>query len=186
MPGDRWQKFANLRLLLGYQTTLPGKKLLFMGGEFAPWTEWDSGRELPWNLLQFPEHGGIRRLVSDLNRLYVSNRALYERDFQQDGFAWIDCNDNQQSILSYLRYAADGSFVAIVANFTPVARQAYRIGLPRTGSYRELLNTDSEFYGGSNLGNGGSLVAVPRPWMGRPASVDLKLPGLGLLILASA
>ena len=186
MPGDRWQKFANLRLLLGYQMTLPGKKLLFMGAEFAPWAEWDAGRELDWALLQFPEHSGIRRLVADLNRLYVSAPALHERDFNSDGFAWIDCNDSQQSILSYLRFAADGAFVAVVANFTPVARHGYRIGVPQPGAYRELLNTDSEFYAGSNLGNGGGLLAVALPWMGQPASVELTLPGLGLLVIALA
>ena len=186
MPGDRWQKFANLRLLLGYQATMPGKKLLFMGGEFAQWNEWNAARELDWVLLRFPEHDGIRRLVGDLNRLYASTRALHERDFDPEGFRWIDCNDSLQSVISYLRFAADGSFVAVVANFTPVARQGYRIGLPRPGAYRECLNTDSKYYGGSNLGNAGALTAAPRPWMGLPASVDLALPGLGLLVIAPA
>ncbi|MGC2518000.1 MAG: 1,4-alpha-glucan branching protein GlgB [Burkholderiales bacterium] len=184
MPGDEWQKFANLRLLLACQATTPGKKLLFMGGEFGQRREWDCGRELDWGLVREPAHRGVQRLVADLNRLYVATRALHERDFEAEGFAWIDCHDAEQSVLSFLRSAADGSFVVVAANFTPVPRSRYRIGVPRAGDYRETLNTDSEHYGGSNLGNGGRICASGQGCMGQPASLELTLPPLALVVMA--
>jgi 1,4-alpha-glucan branching enzyme len=186
MPGDRWQQFANLRLLISYQMTSPGKKLLFMGGEIAQWSEWQSSRELDWSLLQYPEHDGIRRLVADLNRLYRETPALHLFDFEQRGFQWIDCHDTLQSVISYLRWGENGQFVAVVANFTPVARTAYRIGLPQAGAYREIFNSDSGYYGGSNLGNSGIVQATALATMGQPASAELTLPGLGVIVLAKA
>jgi len=183
MPGDAWQRFANLRLLLAYQMVAPGKKLAFMGAELAQPDEWNDAEELPWGLLTNPAHAGMQRLVRDLNRLYTSYPALHELDFAADGFSWIDCHDSEQSVLSWLRFARDGSFVVVVLNFTPVPRQAYRIGVPREGNYRELLNSDSEYYGGSDLGNGSGLTTDPLPWMNRPASLTLTLPPLACVVL---
>ena len=184
MPGDDWQRFANLRLLLAYQMTSPGKKLNFMGSEIASPHEWRSSEELPWNLLANPAHAGVLSLMRDLNRLHVHNAALHELDFAVEGFSWIDCHDSEQSVISWLRFARDGSFVVVVCNFTPVPRRGYRIGVPRAGAYRELLNTDSTYYGGSNLGNGDGLTASNTPWMSRPASLKLNLPPLAVVVLA--
>jgi 1,4-alpha-glucan branching enzyme len=184
MPGDEWQRFANLRLLLAYQAGAPGKKLSFMGNEIGQTNEWRSGEELPWHLLQWPLHSGAQALVRDLNRLYKSTPALYEQDFDGAGFSWIDCHDANQSVVGWLRYARDGSFVAVLLNFTPVPRSEYRIGLPRAGHYCELFNSDSRHYGGSDIGNGGDLIAVELPWMERPAMLSLTLPPLGCVVLA--
>jgi 1,4-alpha-glucan branching enzyme len=183
MPGDVWQKFANMRLLLTYQATFPGKKLGFMGGEIAQWVEWRSNRPLDWGLLDYPCHAGMQQLVRDLNRLYGALPALHQQDFDTAGFSWIDCHDADQSVISFLRWARDGSFVVVVLNFTPVPRQAYRLGVPAAGSYAEVLNSDSAFYGGSNLGNGSGIIALPRAWMGRPASIEITLPPLAGVIL---
>ncbi len=186
MPGDEWQRFANLRALLTCQMTMPGKKLLFMGGELAQGHEWRDREELPWHLLQWPAHHGMQRLVGDLNRLYRDRPALHDQDFSSEGFAWIDCHDADQSVISWLRWARDGSFVVVILNLTPVPRQGYRIGVPRPGEYHELFNSDSRHYGGGDTGNDGSLLAGDPAWMGRPASLRLTLPPLAGLILAPA
>ncbi|RME08002.1 MAG: 1,4-alpha-glucan branching protein GlgB, partial [Aquificota bacterium] len=163
MPGDYWQKFANLRLLFGYMWTHPGKKLLFMGGEFAQWREWNHEESLDWHLLDYESHKGIQRLVKDLNRLYREEKALHELDCEPEGFEWIDFHDWEKSIISYLRKSSDGDLVLVVCNFTPVPRFDYRIGVPREGFWKEILNTDSYIYGGSNLGNLGGVYAEDIP-----------------------
>jgi len=183
MAGDDWQRFASLRLLFSYMFTYPGKKLLFMGNEFAQGREWRDDGELDWHLMGRPQHQGMRTLVSELNRLYREQPSLHDLDFDGGGFEWIDCHDASQSVLSYLRWARDGSFVAVVLNFTPVSRENYRIGLPRPGVYREIFNSDSKFYDGGNLGNSGNVAAEPVPWMGQKQSVELTLPPLAALIL---
>jgi 1,4-alpha-glucan branching enzyme len=185
MPGDEWQRFANLRLLLTYQMTTPGKKLLFMGGELAQGHEWRDREELPWHLLQWPLHQGMQRLVRDLNHLYVGTPALHDQDFVAEGFSWIDCHDADQSVISWLRWARDGSFAVVLLNLTPVPREDYRIGVPHAGEYRECFNSDSRYYGGGDLGNAGMLTASEQSWMGRPASLVLTLPPLAGLVLVS-
>jgi 1,4-alpha-glucan branching enzyme len=184
MPGDAWQKFANLRLLLTYQMTYPGKKLNFMGNEFGQGREWNVGWELDWWLLEREQHQHVRDVARDLNRLYRDRPALHDQDFSHEGFSWIDCHDADQSVLSYLRRARDGSFVAVVLNFTPVPRIGYRIGVPQPGLYTEIFNSDSRYYGGSNLGNGEGLMAEDVPWMGLPHSVVVTLPPLAGIVLA--
>jgi 1,4-alpha-glucan branching enzyme len=177
MPGDEWQRFANLRLLYTYMFTYPGKKLLFMGCEFGQGDEWNSAAPLDWYVLDYPFHQGVQRLVGDLNRLYREVPALNHFDFVAEGFEWIDCHDAPQSILSYLRRCNDQ--IAIIAlNFTPVPRYKYRLGVPDPGLYREALNSDSSYYSGSNLGNAGTVEAEPIPWMGRPYSISITLPPL--------
>jgi len=183
MPGDTWQEFANVRLLFMYQYSSPGKKLNFMGNEFAQGREWQAGFELQWGLLQFHWHTGVQHLVRDLNRLHREVPALHEQDFTQDGFSWIDCHDADQSTLSFVRRARDGSLVVVVLNFTPVPRTAYRIGLPLPGRYTEILNSDSGFYGGSNVGNAGGVEAETLPWMGLGFSAAITLPPLAGVIL---
>ncbi|MCU0758781.1 MAG: 1,4-alpha-glucan branching protein GlgB [Steroidobacteraceae bacterium] len=183
MPGDRWQQFANLRLLFAYQWTFPGKKLLFMGGEFAQTTEWNSAVTLPWWLLEHAEHRGVKALVADLNRLYVQDPRLHRHEFEPEGFRWVDCEDRAQSVLSFLRLAG-GEPLLVVLNFTPVPRYGYRVGVPRGGAWRECLNSDSSLYGGGNLGNGpGPLVADPVPMHGQSHSLALTLPPLAALVL---
>lgn len=185
MPGDDWQQRANLRLLFAFQYTYPGSKLLFMGGEFGQRREWSESRELDWELLQYPEHAGIRTLIRDLNGLYRREPSLHRRDFQRDGFEWIDCHDTHQSVISFLR--RDGNDVTVVViNFTPIPRYGYRIGVPSGGHWVEVLNTDSEYYGGSNVGNPLGLDASENSWMGRPFSVDLTLPPLAAIVLRPA
>jgi 1,4-alpha-glucan branching enzyme len=182
MAGDEWQRFANLRLLYTYMFTYPGKKLLFMGSEFAQWNEWSHERALDWELLDITAHAQIRSMLAELNRVYVLNPPLYYHDFEQAGFEWIDCHDAPQSVLSYLR-RKDDSFLVIILNFTPVPRQDYRLGVPQEGFYREIFNSDSTYYGGSNTGNGSGLHAEDKPWMNRPFSISLQLPPMGGLIL---
>jgi len=182
MPGDWWQRRANLRLLFTYMWTQPGKKLLFMGGEFAQTTEWDVRQSLPWHLLELEDHRGVQRLVRDLNRIYRQEPALYLHDFDGRGFQWIDCHDHRHSVISYLRHG-DDSTLAVVLNFTPIPRYRYRIGVPHGGQWLELLNSDGASYGGSDLGNGGVLQAEAEPWMGFPYSIQLAIPPLGGLIL---
>ncbi|WIM04532.1 MAG: 1,4-alpha-glucan branching protein GlgB [Candidatus Nitricoxidivorans perseverans] len=184
MPGDDWQRHANLRLLLACQMASPGKKLLFMGGEIAQPHEWRSREEMPWHLLQWPPHEGTRRLARDLNHLYAELPALHELDFSHEGFEWIDCHDADQSVVSWLRRARDGRFVVCVLNFTPVPRGGYRLGVPHGGDYREIFNSDSRHYGGGDLGNAGRLFATGQSWMGRPASIELTLPPLAAVFLA--
>ena len=184
MPGDDWQRFANLRLLLAYQLTAPGKKLNFMGNEFGMAGEWSERREIDWASLSDERHAGVHALARDLNRIYRDMPCLHELDFAQDGFRWIDCHDAEQSVVSFLRFARDGSFVAVALNFTPVPRDAYRIGLPMAGRYHEVLNSDSRYYGGSDTGNHGEIVAVDGEWMGLPANAALTLPPLAGIIIA--
>ncbi|MCB1881778.1 MAG: 1,4-alpha-glucan branching protein GlgB [Gammaproteobacteria bacterium] len=183
MPGDEWQRHANLRALYTYMFTHPGKKLLFMGTEFGQGREWDSSQTLDWYVLDYSPHRGVARLVSDLNRLYHHSPELYQYDFDWRGFEWIDCHDSDQSVFSYIRKSEGGCFITIV-NFTPVPRYNYRIGVPRAGAYREILNSDSDYYGGSNMGNGSApLYAEELAWMDRPYSLALTLPPLGAIIL---
>jgi 1,4-alpha-glucan branching enzyme len=185
MPGDRWQKFANLRAYYAFLYTQPGKKLLFMGGEFAQLREWNHDVSLDWHLTNDDMHAGVRKLVRDLNWLYRGRRALHERDCESEGFSWIDCNDAESSVISYIRKAADpNDFVVVVCNFTPVVRRGYRIGVPRAGKYREILNTDSTYYGGSDVGNAGDVWTQDRPTHGMTASLSLTLPPLGVVVLA--
>ena len=183
MSGDDWQQFATLRLLYSYMFTYPGKKLLFMGNEFAQRREWNEAAALDWELLDSPSHNGVMKLVGTLNRLYRETEALYETEFSHEGFEWIDCHDASQSVLSYLRKSRNGKSVAVVLNFTPVPRENYRIGLPQAGRYIERLNSDSTYFGGSNMGNWGGLVTEPVPWMGQAQSVTLTLPPLAALVL---
>ncbi|MBI2993433.1 MAG: 1,4-alpha-glucan branching protein GlgB [Gammaproteobacteria bacterium] len=184
MPGDDWQRFASLRLLYTYLFTYPGKKLLFMGGELATRREWNHDSALDWTLAQEPWHRGMMSLLADLNRLYVERAELHGFEFQQDGFEWLDCHDAPQSVLCYMRKRVD-AFVVVVLNFTPVPRRGYRVGVPIDAHYRELLNSDSAHYGGSNLGNAGGVHSLDEPWMGRPFSLVLDLPPLGGLILGA-
>jgi 1,4-alpha-glucan branching enzyme len=184
MPGDYWQQFASLRLLYGYQYTMPGKKLLFMGGEFGQWTEWNYDAELDWALFGHKYHDSLRRYVGDLNRVYRSEPALYEIDFRSEGFRWIQADDYQNSVYAYYRIAKDpNDIVVVLENFTPVPRQAYRVGVPRAGCYRELINSDAAIYGGSNLGNSGAVYTEPIPAHGHAQSLSLTVPPLAMLML---
>lgn len=183
MRGDRWQQFANLRAYYAFMFSHPGKKLLFMGDEFAQNSEWGHSAELEWRLLDEPAHKGIQSLVRDLNRLYRNRPELHARDFDPDGFGWIDIGDAEASVLSFLRKAPD-RFVLVVCNFTPVVRHGYRVGVPALTAYRELLNSDSEYYGGSNAGNAGLLKAEPIAANGQPQSLALTLPPLAVIVLA--
>nr|WP_251827524.1 1,4-alpha-glucan branching protein GlgB [Methylovulum psychrotolerans] len=181
MPGDEWQRFANLRLLYTLMYTYPGKKLLFMGCEFAQGTEWSFNKTLDWYVLEYPYHQGIQTLVKDLNNLYKNQPALYKHDFDYLGFEWIDCHDVQQSIISFRRKDGDDE-LCVVLNFTPVTRHDYRIGVPKEGVYTEIFNSDSTYYAGTNAGNG-AVTSEPKPWMNLPHSINLTLPPLGGVIL---
>src|SRR5262245_27651493 len=185
MPGDVWQRFANLRLLYAFMWAYPGKKLLFMGGEFGQWSEWNHDRGLEWPLLHdHPGHRGLKALVSDLNRLYRSEPALHELDVDQAGFSWMDCDDSEQSVVSFCRFARDETnLVLCVSNFTPVVRRRYRVGVPRPGYYAEQVNTDGHVYGGGDVGNDGGVEAESIPWHGQPYSVSLTVPPLAALWL---
>jgi 1,4-alpha-glucan branching enzyme len=183
MPGDRWQRFANLRAYFGFMWTHPGKKLLFMGGEFGQPGEWNHDHSLDWHLLADPMHRGVQMVVRDLNRLYREQSSLHELDTEPEGFAWIDANSADDSTLSYLRRSRDPHALAVVVcNFTPVVRHDYRIGVPRPGRYVERLNTDALEYGGSGVGNAGEVRADPRPWHGHAHSLCLTLPPLATLV----
>ena len=182
MPGDLWQKFANLRLLFAYMYGQPAKKLLFMGGEFGQWREWYHEEGLDWHLLEFPSHAGVQRWVQNLNQTYRSEKALHELDFEPQGFEWIDCNDTEQSTLSLIRKArSTREMILVVLNFTPTPRYSYKVGVPQGGFWRELLNSDGEEFGGSGHGNFGGMDAVPIEVHGRPYSLNLTLPPLGAL-----
>ncbi len=183
MPGDDWQRFANLRALYGYMFGYPGKKLLFMGNEFAQRREWDHDHSLDWHLCEEAPHAGVQRLVRDLNSLYISTPALYEQDYDGGGFEWIDWNDRDNSVFSWLRHDRHGSHAVVVANFTPVIRQGYRVGVPSNVAYAEALNTDAVEYGGSGVGNLGLVRAEAAPSHGREFSLSLTLPPLATLIL---
>jgi 1,4-alpha-glucan branching enzyme len=182
MPGDLWQQFANLRLLYGYMFAHPGKKLMFMGGEIGQRGEWTHETSLEWHLLEYPQHRGLQTLAGDLNAAYRNEPALHQVDFDWHGFEWIDCNDADSSVLSFLRRAKDpGNFIVVVANFTPVFREDYRVGVPELGFYREIMNTDSERYGGTNEGNAGGVHAEAIPWNNHPYSIKLRLPALAAI-----
>ncbi|MCS7133241.1 MAG: 1,4-alpha-glucan branching protein GlgB [Candidatus Caldarchaeum sp.] len=182
MPGDLWQKFANLRLLLGYMYGFPGKKLLFMGCEFGQWDEWNHLKPLDWMLTKFDTHRGVTRLVRDLNRVYRSEPALHEHDFDYSGLEVVDFSDVEQSVISFLRKSGD-EMVLVVCNFTPVPRYPYLVGVPCGGFWKEIINTDAREYGGSGVGNFGGKHADSRPWHGRPYSLELVLPPLAALYL---
>jgi 1,4-alpha-glucan branching enzyme len=184
MPGDYWQKFANLRAYYGFMWTHPGKKLLFAGGEIAQWREWDHDSDLDWPLLDNKMHAGVQRLVRDLNTLYRDEPSLYRKDAEGEGFRWVIGDDRANSVFAYMRQGnQDDSPVLVVCNMTPVPRHGYRIGVPQAGTWREILNTDSELYGGSNLGNSGAVHASEEPSHGMPASLTLVLPPLATIIL---
>ena len=183
MPGDDWQKFANLRLLYGFMFGHPGKKLLFMGDEFGQWSEWNHDASLEWNLLEHPSHAGLKRWVRDLNTLYRGEPLLHTMDFNSAGFEWVDCKDFQRSIISFLRRGQNpNDQLLFVCNFTPIVRQNYRVGVPREGHWKEILNSDAPLYGGSGQGNFGGLSTVPLPIHGRPFSLNMTLPPLGIVI----
>jgi 1,4-alpha-glucan branching enzyme len=183
VPGDLWQKFANLRLLYGYMWTHPGKKLLFMGGEFGQWNEWNYDTSLQWDLLQWESHRTLRDYMADLNRMYRREAALHEVDFDAAGFEWIDCHNHEDSTLSYIRRAKDpNDYLVIACNFTPVPRGRYRLGVPELCWYDEISNSDSKYYGGSNLGNGSGVMATEIPSHGRPYSVELVMPPLAVSV----
>jgi 1,4-alpha-glucan branching enzyme len=190
MPGDRWQQFANLRLLLGWMWSHPGKKLLFMGGEFGQWREWNHDTALDWHLTDQPDHRGLQRWVADLNALYRREPALHERDFSPEGFEWIDANDSDNSVLTFVRHGdrhpgegrGPSSEILIACNFTPVPRHGYRVGLPKPGAWREVINSDAPIYGGSGVGNMGRVESEPVSWHGRTQSALLTLPPLGVVM----
>lgn len=183
MPGDRWQKFANLRAYLSFMWAHPGKKLLFMGCEFGQWREWNHDQQLDWYLLQYPEHRGVQKLVGDLNRLYRDEPALHDQDHVPQGFQWLIGDDAINSVYAWLRWSKDGQPVLVVANFTPVPREAYRVGVPFAGQWEEVLNSDSSNYAGSNYGNSGGVLAEETPSHGQALSLSLNLPPLAVLIL---
>lgn len=184
MPGDAWQRYANLRAWLGFMWTHPGKKLLGMGAEFAQSKGWQDTGMLDWNLLDDPFHAGMLRLVADLNRLYVNEPALHSRDTEPDSFAWVIADDTANSVIAFLRYGAQGTApLLVIVNFTPRVHHDYRLGVPALGTWREILNSDSLFYGGSNVGNANDVKAQLLPSHGYPASVSLTLPPLAALFL---
>jgi 1,4-alpha-glucan branching enzyme len=184
MPGDEWQKFANVRALFAYMFTHPGKKTMFMSMEFAQWSEWNVWSDLEWHLLNYEPHQQLKQFFAELNSLYKSEPALYERDFEQEGFQWVDCSDNRHSVVSFIRRAKDpNDFVVVVCNFTPQPHSHYRIGVPEPGFYTELFNSDARKYGGSNMGNLGGKW-TDEWWLHNFLySVDLCLPPLSVLIL---
>jgi 1,4-alpha-glucan branching enzyme len=184
MPGDLWQKYATLRTLYGFMYGHPGKKLLFMGGEFGQWREWNHDESLDWHLLDYPPHAALRQYLQTLNWLYRAEPPLYENDYDPSGFRWIDSNDNENSVVSIVRFARNRhDFMAMVFNFTPVPRAEYRIGVPEAGYYRELLNSDSHLFGGSDVGNGGGVQSEPVAAHGFDQSLRLMVPPLGCLYL---
>jgi 1,4-alpha-glucan branching enzyme len=184
MPGDVWQKHATLRTLYGFMFGHPGKKLLFMGGEFGQWLEWSHDSSLDWHLLDDEMHAALRRYVQALTWHYRLEPALHQVDYTPEGFRWIDCNDNENSVVSFARFARDPrDFAVMIFNFTPVPRAEYRIGVPEPGYYAELLNSDSGLFGGSNMGNGGGVLTEPIASHGFDQSVRLIVPPLGCLLL---
>jgi 1,4-alpha-glucan branching enzyme len=184
MPGDSWRQFANLRALYGYQWAHPGKKLLFMGGEFGQRREWAHDEALEWWVLGHAEHAGLQRWVADLNRFYRASPALHELDFEAAGFEWIDCHDAEASVIAFLRRSRRGEAVVVACNFTPVPRANYVLGVPAGGFWREALNSDAVHYGGSGTGNLGGVEAAPLPAHGRMNSITITLPPLATVFLA--
>jgi 1,4-alpha-glucan branching enzyme len=183
MPGDRWQKFANLRMFLAWMWMHPGKKLLFMGCEFGQWNEWKHDASLDWHLFLGEEHSGLQKLVKDLNHLYTTRPSLHTKDHEAGGFYWLDANDAENSIFAFARSSPDGDKVYVLVNATPVPRKAYRVGVGDAGSYRELLNSDAAIYAGTGLSAGAGFQAQQTPWQGQPWSVVVDLPPLGVLVL---
>ncbi len=184
MPGDDWQKFANLRLFYAWQYAHPGKKLLFMGGEIAQWQEWSETKSLDWHLLEIDTHQGIKQVITDLNKIYKNECALHQLDFSHQGFEWIDCHDSSQSVLSFIRWNKDRSeHIICILNFTPLVRENYRLGVPTGKNYQEILNTDSHYYAGSNCGNGHNIMTEKIAWSGFKHSIHIILPPLGALFL---
>lgn len=188
MPGDLWQQFANLRLYLTFLYTHPGKKLLFMGGEFGQWSEWNYKQSLDWHLTEEGDpnqhyHCGLQKLVADINHLYRNKRALYELDNEEGGFEWIDCSDHENGVISFIRKQVDGAPLITICNFTPIVRREYRIGVPNSAHYRELLNSDSSIYGGGNQGNSGGMESEPTASHGMDNSINLTIPPLGVIVL---
>jgi 1,4-alpha-glucan branching enzyme len=187
MPGEEWQQFANLRLLYGHMWGHPGKKLLFMGGEFGQKREWQHDESLEWHVLQYPLHGGLQRWMGDLNRCYRAQPALYEKDFSGDGFSWVDFHDVEESVISFLRHGHNpADSVLVVCNLTPVTRQNYIVGVPHGGYWREILNSDAAIYGGSGVGNLGGVEASPVASHGHYHSLSLMLPPLGVVYMKQA
>jgi 1,4-alpha-glucan branching enzyme len=187
MPGDRWQRFANLRALYATMWAHPGKNLLFMGGELAQEQEWSHDRSLDWHLLEDAEHAGVQALVRELNRLYRQEPALWEVDFEPAGFRWLEPNDAAANVLAFARVSRDGRRTLVcVCNLAPVTREHYRVGMPQVGRWREALNTDSQHYGGSGVGNFGAVEAEPTPWHDQPFSAAVTLPPLAVLWLVPA
>ena len=184
MPGDAWQKFANLRMFYAWMYAHPGKKLLFMGGEFGQWREWNHNQSLDWHLTQYPEHGGLRRLVQHLNWVYRNEPALFDQDDTYEGFEWIDFHDSDNSVVAFLRKSRGGDRIAFVVNATPIVREAYRIGVTEGGWWEEIINTDAQVYGGGNVGNFGGQHGEPIPWQGKSHSLILRLPPLSVVGLA--
>jgi 1,4-alpha-glucan branching enzyme len=185
MPGDDWQRFANLRAYFGFMWGHPGKKLIFMGGEIAQWREWNHDGMLDWDLLDQPRHRGLQTLVGDLNRLYTEQPALHQRDCVPTGFRWVVGDDAMNSVFAFIRFGEDdGRMVLVVSNMTPVPRVGYGIGVPRQGFWRELLNTDAEVYGGSNMGNAGGVETVAQPMHGEAHTLYLTLPPLSTVFLS--
>jgi 1,4-alpha-glucan branching enzyme len=183
MPGDHWQKLANLRLLFGYMYSQPGKKLLFMGGEIGQWSEWAHDRSLDWHLLEHAAHEGLQRWVRDLNTIYRGEPCLHELDCAPGGFEWIDCNDSEQSTLVFLRRGTKpDEAILVAANFTPVPRHNFRIGAPWGGEWKEILNSDAPLYGGSGQGNMGTVRAAPISWHGRTHALNVTLPPLAVVM----
>jgi 1,4-alpha-glucan branching enzyme len=183
MAGDEWQKFANLRLLFGYMFTQPAKKLLFMGDEFGQWAEWQHDSSLEWHVLQFGFHHGAQRWVRDLNAFYRNEPALYETDFIPDGWRWIDADDSDNSVLTFMRLRKDQTAPIVIAcNFTPVPRLGYRVGVPHAGYWRELLNSNAAIYGGTDQGNHGGMMSDPIACHGHENSLLLDLPPLGMVV----
>jgi 1,4-alpha-glucan branching enzyme len=185
MPGDDWQRFANLRAYYGSMYAHPGKKLLFMGGEIAQSAEWNHDQSIDWHLLEYAPHQGVQALIRDLNALYRKTPALHEVDFTSNGFEWIDLDDRENSVFSWLRRDASGGFVVCVVNMTPVVREGYRIGVPEAGRYRVVLDSDDARYGGSGTG-AGVVDSTDQPHHGRPCSIEMSLPPLATLILEKA
>jgi 1,4-alpha-glucan branching enzyme len=183
MPGDRWQQLANVRAYLSFQWAHPGKQLIFMGTEFAQESEWAESRELDWWLLEHPEHDGVRSLVRDLNAVYAQTPALWTQDTEPGGFAWLDANDANHNVFAFVRWGSDGSSLVCVTNFAAIPHEGYRLGLPKAGEWAEVINTDAEIYGGSGVGNLGTVTAHEEPYDGKPASATLRVPPLGTLWL---
>jgi 1,4-alpha-glucan branching enzyme len=183
MPGDDWQKRANLRALLAYMWAHPGKQLLFMGSEIAQGREWNHDTQLDWELLEDPGHKGVQSMVADMNRLYKKLPPLWEQDNVPEGFRWIDANDADNNVFSFYRTSASGDHLVCVANLAPVPRHGFRVGLPKKGRYAEVLNTDADLYGGSGVGNLGSVLAEPTAWHGLEYSAEMTLPPLGVVWL---